>query len=488
MDDNRTPVTGKGLKKDALSFLSTIAIGVSSTSPAYSLAATLGPIAAFAGDGTPGIMAVAFLPMLCIAVACFHMNRADPDCGTTFSWVTRAFGPHAGWMGGWSIIVTDILVMPNLAAIAGAYSFQLFGISEPSTLAVTITGVVWIALMTGLCYAGIEPSARTQRILTGAELAILVIFAVVALGEAHGANPPAGSRHVAAAWLNPFTTNFSDFTEAMVLAVFIYWGWDCSVAVNEETRQPGIVPGRAAIASTIVLLAIYVLVAIAAVSVAGPDFLAKNKDDVLAPIGQQVLGSSLDRLLILVVLISAVASTQTTILPTARMALSMASAGAIPPRFGTIDARYLTPGFATLAMGAVSIVWYVGLTLVSTDLLTDSLTALGLIIAFYYALTGFACVVFYRRQIVRSIRDFLFKGLIPGVGGICMFALFIKACAFPGAPDDVKLSVMGIGGPVVIGIGALIVGFIMMLLARYRYTDFFRRRPETARDDDLARY
>ena len=234
---------------------------------------------------------VAFLPMLCIAVACYHMNRADPDCGTTFSWVTRAFGPHTGWMGGWSIIVTDILVMPNLAAIAGAYSFQLFGISEPSTFAVTLLGVVWIALMTGLCYAGIEPSARAQRILTGAELAILVIFAVVALAEAHGANPPAGSRHVAAAWLNPFTTNASDFTEAMVLAVFIYWGWDCSVAVNEETRRPVYVPGRAAIGSTIVLLAIYVLVAIAAVSVAGPGFLAKNKDDVLAPIGNRFLVS-----------------------------------------------------------------------------------------------------------------------------------------------------------------------------------------------------
>ena len=111
-----------------------------------------------------------------------------------------------------------------------------------------------------------------------------------------------------------------------------------------------------------------------------------------------------------------------------------------------------------------------------------------MIIAFYYALTAFACVVYFRRQIVRSGHAFLFKGLIPGIGGICMFALFIKACAFPGAPDDVKLSVMGIGGPVVIGIGALIIGFVLMLLARYRYTDFFRRRPETARDDDLVRY
>ena len=54
-----------------------------------------------------------------------------PDCGTTFTWVTRAIGPRAGWIGGWAIIVTDIIVMPNLAGIAGVYSFQLFGEHQP---------------------------------------------------------------------------------------------------------------------------------------------------------------------------------------------------------------------------------------------------------------------------------------------------------------------------------------------------------------------
>ncbi len=122
----------KGLKKDALSFVSNVTIALSSTSPAYSIAATLGPIVGFAALQTPSIMVMAFVPMLFIAVACYHMNRADPDCGTTFSWVTRAMGPGAGWMGGWSIIVTNILVMPSLADISGRYSFRLLGFAEPS--------------------------------------------------------------------------------------------------------------------------------------------------------------------------------------------------------------------------------------------------------------------------------------------------------------------------------------------------------------------
>jgi amino acid transporter len=147
----------KGLKANAIGFASSVVIGVASTAPGYSLAAVLGLIVAAEGVGVhaPAIMLVAFVPMLLVALAYKYMNKADPDAGTTFSWVTRAFGPAAGWMGGWAIVVADIIVMANLAQIAGLYSFLLFGIDDPSTAAVTAVGVVWIAIMTGICIIGI---------------------------------------------------------------------------------------------------------------------------------------------------------------------------------------------------------------------------------------------------------------------------------------------------------------------------------------------
>ena len=111
------------------------------------------------------IMWLSFLPMLAIAIAYYYMNRADPDCGTTFSWVTRAMGPHLGWMGGWGIIAADIIVMANLAQIAGLYSFQLFGNNSPTTFEVTLVGVIWIAVMTYICYRGLEVSVRLQYAL-----------------------------------------------------------------------------------------------------------------------------------------------------------------------------------------------------------------------------------------------------------------------------------------------------------------------------------
>src|SRR5438552_3352558 len=150
----------KGLKSNAFGFLSNVVIGVASVAPAYSLAATLGFVVAVAGVGlqAPAVMLVAFIPMFCIAFAYRYMNQADPDCGTTFTWTTRAFGPYAGWMGGWAIVVTDVIVMATLAQIAAIYTFLLFGWDSAanSTFAVIVAGVIWIALMTLICYIGIE--------------------------------------------------------------------------------------------------------------------------------------------------------------------------------------------------------------------------------------------------------------------------------------------------------------------------------------------
>ena len=120
------------LKANAITFLSNIVIGVASTAPAYSLASSLGLVAAAVGVYAASSMLVAFIPMIMIAAAYYWMNRADPDCGTTFAWVSRAMGPSLGWLGGWGIFVTDMLVMPSLSYIAGKYTFALFGNNNPS--------------------------------------------------------------------------------------------------------------------------------------------------------------------------------------------------------------------------------------------------------------------------------------------------------------------------------------------------------------------
>ena len=160
----------KGLKKGALGLLSSVVIGVASTAPAYSLAATLGFVVLFVGLQTPIVVILAFIPMLFISIAYQELNKADPDCGTSFTWATRAFGPKVGWFaGGWGILASDVLVMASLAQIAGQYGFLLFnadGIgSNPSSTWVLLVGIAWIAVMTYICYRGIEVSANFQKVL-----------------------------------------------------------------------------------------------------------------------------------------------------------------------------------------------------------------------------------------------------------------------------------------------------------------------------------
>ena len=213
----------------------------------------------------------------------------------------------------------------------------------------------------------------------------------------------------------------------MLLGVFIYWGWDSGVCVNEESEDSANGPGKAAVLSTILLVLIYVVVAASAQAFAGTEGLTHHKNDIFASLGGPVLGSPLDKLLIITVLTSASASTQTTILPTARTTLSMARFGSIPSAFGKIHPRHLTPSVSTLVMGGVSLVWTLFIINVSQNVLGDSLTGLGFQIAFYYGLTGFACAIYYRRELFRSVRNFIMAGVVPFLGGAMLTYIFVKA-------------------------------------------------------------
>jgi amino acid transporter len=488
-----TPVPGagshvvdKGLRKGAIGVISSIVIGVASTAPGYSLAATLGLIVAAVGFQAPAVLWVAFIPMLCIASAYLYMNRTDPDCGTTFSWVTKAMGPWAGWLGGWAIIVADVVVMANLAQIAGLYSFKLFGwdAAASSTFAVTLVGVVWIAVMTAITVIGIELSARTQWYLLGAEVATLVIFSVVALVRVYTGDAGAAAEHPALSWFSPFAIDggTAALTSGVLLAVFIYWGWDSAVSANEETENPTEAPGKSAIASTILLVGIYLLVATAAIAFAGTKELA-DQDDVLSVIGNDVLGGTFGKLLIIAVLTSAAASTQTTILPTARTTLSMARAGALPAKLGLVHGRYQTPHFSTILFGAISIVWYVGLTIVSENILFDSIAALGLMIAFYYGITGFACALYYRREGLKSVKGLLFAVIAPTVGGAILTWILVKSIIDLSDPANSESgnSWFGVGPPLIIGVGFMLMGAALMVWWSRGHRRFFDQKIQVFR-------
>jgi len=495
----------KGLKSGALGLVSTTIIATASVAPAYSIAATLVFVVGAVALQSPAVAVLAFVPMLFCSIGYSELNKADPDCGTTFTWATRAFGPRTGWAGGWAIVAADVLVMASLAQVAGQYGFLLFnanGIGKnPASNWVLLVGVLWIVAMTYICYRGIEVSANFQKILLSIELVMLAVLSVTALVKVGTGHAPPGHLTPSISWLNPFhISSFSAFTSGIILMVFIYWGWDTAVAVNEETKDKNKTPGRAAILSTFILLVTYALVIFSMQSYAGIGSKGNglgnlnNAGDVLSIQGSSVfgtgtLGTVLSHLLILMVLSSAAASTQTTILPTARTTLSMAAYKAIPSSFAKMHPRYLTPTVSTIVMGAISIIVYVIFNYSANPLgvIGDAVIAIGLYIAFYYGLTGFACAWYYRRTLTSSARNLWMQGILPAAGGLILFFLGGWSVWLDydvaTANDYTMWTLPGIhwqiGGAFVIAVGAALIGVICFLYCRFVAPAFFKKQTLT---------
>jgi amino acid transporter len=361
----------------------------------------------------------------------------------------------------------------------------------------TVVGVGWIVLMTYICYRGIEISAEVQYVLLGIELTMLGVFSLVALLRVYLGHGITGvSLHPSLAWFDPFRIgSFGSLATGLLLAVFIYWGFDTAVSVNEETRDARKTPGRAAVIATFVLLGVYVLVTTATQAFAGVGTTGiglgnpNNATDVFSVLGRSVFGGSVIgtiavHLLVLMVLSSAAASTLTTILPTARTTLSMAAHGAIPKRFARMSTRFMTPTWSTVGMGLVSIVFYVGLTALSSNVLGDTIASIGLLIAFYYGMTGFAAPVFYRHTLTQSVGTFLRRGVIPLLGGLILLAAFLQAAhdywqVGPNADSTTSWTLpfaphWAIGGIFITGIGSLALGLVAMLVTWVFMPAYFR--------------
>ena len=217
---------GKGLSAGTLGVVGSTVIGLASTAPLYSLAATLGYVILAVGAQAPLVFVVACIPMIFAAFAYQELNREMPDCGTTFVWGTKAFGPVTGWIGGWAVAVSAIMVLSNVGEITGKYFWLLLGNEEfaSNRVIVVATSVVFMAIMTFVSTIGVQMGERLQMVLMTIQIVAMVLFGVLALWHA-----TSGTYENSVAfdwnWFNPAQLgSWSGFMEAVLLALFIYWG------------------------------------------------------------------------------------------------------------------------------------------------------------------------------------------------------------------------------------------------------------------------
>ncbi|AKK06700.1 amino acid/polyamine/organocation transporter, APC superfamily [Corynebacterium mustelae] len=480
---------GKGLSAGRVGLISAAVIGMSCIAPAYTLSGGLGPTASVVGEYIPAIFLVSFIPMLLVAMGYKELNQSMPDSGTTFTWATRAFGPIVGWLGGWGLLAATILVLSNLAGIAVDFFYlllsQITGNPEVAELTRNVpiniaTCFVMISIATAISYRGLDTTKFVQYALVGFQIAVLVFFSVVAIwktanGQAFDATPYSWE------WLNPFgVESFSAFAAGVSLSVFIYWGWDVVLTMTEETKGSHATPGKAATLTIFMIVTLYQLIAFSMIGFAGTgdgEYGLGNPDiqeNIFAALSGPVLGP-LAIIMSIAVLGSSAASLQSTVIGPARTMLAMGYYGALPKRFASITPRFQSPGFATIVSAAVSFVFYAIMRVLSEAVLWDTITALGMMVCFYYGITAFACVWYFRHDAFDSISHAFNRFFAPLIGGTLLLVFFFQTSYDAMDPSyGSGSSLFGVGLVFILGTTVLVLGVVALAITWWRNPAFFR--------------
>jgi amino acid transporter len=140
-----------------------------------------------------------------------------------------------------------------------------------------------------------------------------------------------------------------------------------------------------------------------------------------------------------------------------------------------VSPRFFTPGYATIVSAVVASVFYAVMRFISEDVLWDTITTLGMMICFYYGITAFACVWYFRKQWFDSTRNVFFTFVFPLVGGFILAFLFVKTLIDSMAPDYGSGSnIGGLGLVFILGVAVIGLGIVIMIVQAIRRPAFFR--------------
>lgn len=480
---------GKGLAGNSVGLFGAIVIGVSCVAPAYTLTAALGPIVSVVGVHTPAILLIGFLPMLLVAMGYRELNRAVPDNGTSFAWATLAFGPYVGWLAGWGLVASTVLVLSNSAGIAVDFFYLMLAQAFSSPWIASLSADKYINVATCLAfmggaafisYRGMHTTKVVQYLLVGLQIIVMTGFGITALTKAQ-AGLAFDFTPIQMDWFNPLTvTSTGAIAAGLSLSIFIFWGWDVTLTMNEETEDAARNPGLAAALTVGVTMLLYVLASVASITFAGIGTAgigmgnADVQRNVFLALAPAVFGPASIAMAV-AVLCSSAASLQSTMVSPSRTLLAMSHYGAMPKQFAQISARYRTPHVGIFASSIVSSVFYAVMRFISEHVLWDTITALGIMICFYYSITALSVVWYFRTSWFSSLSAFLNRLLMPLVGGIVLGALFFRTLSDSLDPDFGSGShVGGIGLVFVIGMAIFGLGLLVMLAVLLKNPSFFR--------------
>src|SRR4051794_11173327 len=441
----------RGLRQGALGGFDSVVMAVAGSAPAYSIAATTAVLIGAVGLASPAALLYSAIPMLGIAWAFNYLGRADVNAGASYSWVGRALHPSLGFLSGWALVVSATIFMVAGSLPAGSLTLSLFSddLADNTALATTV-GALWFLLMVGLVIAGVTVTAKAQWIMTGLEVGLLVVFAVLGfarVGDGAGAD-------FSWSWfgLGGFG-GVGGFAAGALVAAFYFWGWDVTANLNEETEGRGRKAGFGGLVGVLLVFALFELYTVLTNLLLTPKEIEGNAANVLVRLGDIALPGGGGKILIIAVMLSTIATLETTLIQVSRSLFAMGRDNTLPRAFGRTHPVRQTPVFATLVVAGVSLVLFVLSNFVGSvgDILSAAFSAIGLQICVYYGLAALAVVVAYRKSLFRSVANFVFIGLWPLLGAAFMFWILVE-------------SIPGLGAlELWVGLGALALGLIPLV-------------------------
>ncbi len=474
------PAGRERLRANAIGLKDSIVVGMASSGPTASIALTLAAIVGVMHYGGPIAVLVCALPMFGIALAYRRLNHWNVDCGASYTWVGRAITPYLGFMVGWVMLLGYFLGTISDVLPIGPYVLSVFGPSLPhSNFATALSASIWLVIVTVIAYIGIQLTARFQWILAAFEYLTITIFAVVALVAVFGGN--SHSARFSWQWFSWHSIGGTGgLVSGILIAVYMFSGWDTSVYVNEETKRSRVNPGRAVLVSVATLTLMYAFFTFAFQGAVPRKALLANGPNALFYIVKQVAGSPWDKVMIAGVLLSIIGATQTALVSGSRIAFAMGGDGTLPRSLGKIHRIHKTPAVATLLFAGLALIvlWFYLLGSSSVQgAFTNVVSSVGLMFALFYAATGIGMAVYYRKLALRSAAGFIELMVVPGASAV--FLLWVAWRSVPG---------LGGWGSAVMKVAYIMLGIGVILLfvgkAR-RQTDYYDR-PVEAYDPSTA--
>ncbi len=466
------------LRADELNLLDATAVAVSSVAPAYSIASTMTAVFVIAGIGlaAPSVLLISFVPVMFIALSYFHLNRRNPNCGASYSWLSQIVSPGVGWVNGWIQVWTSVLFCTTAPLLAGGYTLQFLhtafnavsasSVNNPKDVAVV--AALWLFVVVAICVYGIRWTTNAQWVMVIIEYIAVVGFSIGGIIKVLVSHP-VHSLNFSIAWLNPTHIHgYAALASGLALGVFFFWGWDTAMNLNEESKDSTKIPGRAGLISMWLLLFVFVLNFVAAQMLLGSHAVANQGPEVLFYFGQQFAGKWASYVMIFAVLSSTVATTQTTVLPAARITYSMARDGVFPKLFGTVHEKYKTPALGTVIVGLLSMFGILLTTFSSSSasVFNNLVANIGVLVAFYYGLTGLACAWAFRNSIGQGFRNNLTMVYLPFIGGVTLLYVCYQVMVSGGSTAIPDMVVLGSGIPI----------YLLMKLRIGKRTPFFTQR------------